>query len=288
MPKQKRITIENNIKFDTDSKKYYVTFYFGKDNAGKNIRKTKSFTDLTEAQIALQKHELEIKQGLAVQPSKITLASAIDSHLNVLSLKSEASTIYGYRTIEKHVKSHPIGKKSIQNIKPTDIQEYLLYLQRKKELSSNTALKHYNFLNSVFNLLEQQEAIARNPVKRVISPKKVKHQADFLTVEEAKEILKRVKGDRLEVPLAIALYTGMRRGEICGLKWQHIDFDKNCIHVVLNRINVGSTIVEKAPKSDSSERTISIVPELKQILLDERQVQQYTQELLGKDYSNEG
>lgn len=222
-----------------------------------------------------------MKQGLAVQPSKTTLASAIDSQLNVLSLKSEASTI------EKHVKSHPIGKKAIQSIKPTDIQEYLLYLQRQKKLSSNTALKHYNFLNSVFNLLEQQEAVARNPVKRVISPKKVKHQADFLTVEEAKEILKRVKGDRLEVPLAIALYTGMRRGEICGLKWQHVDFDKNCIHVVLNRINVGSSIVEKAPKSDSSERTISIVPELKQILLDERELQQNNQELLGKDYINE-
>jgi len=54
MPVQKRITIERNIKQDADSKQYYVTYYFGKDEAGNNKRKTKTFRDLSEARIALQ------------------------------------------------------------------------------------------------------------------------------------------------------------------------------------------------------------------------------------------
>jgi integrase len=210
---QKRVTIEQNIKQDTASKKYYVTFYFGKDETGKNIRKTKVFENLNEARTALKAHELAILKGDAVEPNRMTLNAAIQRHLETLSLKSEASTIYSYQGIARHIEAHKLGKKSVQEIKPPDIQAYLQYAQKEKGLSSNTALKHYNFLNSVLNLLEQQEIINRNPVKRVISPKKIKHEPEYLTINEAIAILKRSKGDRMELPFALGLYTGMRRGD---------------------------------------------------------------------------
>ena len=288
MPVQNRITVERNIKQDTDTKKYYVTFYHGKDEAGNNIRKTKTYKDLNEARIALQTHELAILKGDAVKPNRMTLNAAIKKHLDALSLKSEASTIYGYKTISKHIEAHKLGKRPVQEIKPVDIQAYLQYLQREKELSSNTALKHYNFLNAVFNLLEQQEVINRNPVKRVVSPKKAKHEPEYLTVDEATAILERSKGDRMELPFALGLYTGMRRGELCGLKWDCIDFDKNTIRVKLNRLNVGADIVVKQPKSESSERTINMVPELKAVLLEEKEIQKRNKDLLKSEYHGEG
>ena len=122
-------------------------------------------------------------KGDAVEPNRMDLNAAIKRHLDALSLKSEASTIYGYETISKHIKSHKLGKRLVQDIKPVDMQAYLQFLQKEKKLSSNTALKHYNFLNSVFNLLEQQELINRNPVKRVVTPKKAKHEPEYLTVD---------------------------------------------------------------------------------------------------------
>jgi len=285
---QKRITIEKNIKQDVDSKKYYVTFYYGKDNAGKAIRKTKTFDNLADARIALKEHELSLEKGDAIPPSRLDLNKAIENHLEILSLKSEESTLYGYKGIAKHIKEHKLGKRPVQEMKPTDIQAYLAYLQKEKHLSSNTALKHYNFLNAVFNLLEKQEQISRNPVKRVVAPKKQAHEPEYLTVEEAQELLRRVKGDRMEVPFALGLYTGMRRGELCGLKWEHVDSKTNTIRVVNNRINVGAKILEKKPKSTTSERTIYMVPELREILLLEKEIQERNRELLKSEYKDEG
>lgn len=288
MAAQNRITIEKNIKQDTDTKKYYVTFYYGKDDEGKAKRKTKTYADLNDARISLQTHELAMLKGDAVEPTRTDLNTAIKRHLDALSLKSEASTLYGYQTIQKHVKAHKLGKRPVQDIKPVDVQTYLHYLQKDNELSSNTALKHYNFLNAVFNLLEQQEMVSRNPVKRVVSPKKTKHDPEYLTVDEAMAILERSKGDRMELPFALGLYTGMRRGELCGLKWDCINFDNNTIRVKLNRLNVGADIVVKQPKSDSSERTINIVPELKEVLLVEKENQRSNRKLLESEYHNEG
>jgi site-specific recombinase XerD len=167
------------------SKQFYVTLYYGKDSAGKNKRKTCVFSTLEEARLERDKHEISIRQGNAVDPSRMTVNEAMERHLEMLAFKSEKSTLYGYRIIANHIKPHKLGEKQVQEIKPTDIQAYLAYVQSEKSLSSNTALKHYNFLNSVFNLLEQQELILRNPVKRVVTPKKKAHKPEYLTVEEA-------------------------------------------------------------------------------------------------------
>jgi integrase len=288
MPIQNRITIERNIKQDTDTKKFYVTFYHGKDETGKNIRKTKTFNSLGEARTALKTHELAVIRGEAVEPNKTTLNAAIKTHLETLSLKSEASTIYGYQVIARHVEAHTLGKRPVQEIKPVEVQAYLQFVQKEKGLSSNSALKHYNFLNSVLNLLEQQEVINRNPVKRVVSPKKTKHEPEYLTIDEATAILERSKGDRIELPIALGLYTGMRRGEISGLTWDSIDFEKNIIRVKQSRLNVGAEIVVKKPKSESSERKINIVPELRAVLLKERENQQNNRALLKSEYQDEG
>jgi len=138
------------------------------------------------------------------------------------------------------------------------------------------------------NLLEQQEVINRNPVKRVVSPKKVKHEPSYLSIDEALAISERSKGDRMELPFALGLFTGMRRGEMCGLTWENLDFEKNTIRIKEARLNVGSEIVVKKPKTESSERTINIVPELKEILLQEKTTQEGNAEILKSEYLGEG
>ena len=168
-----------------------------------------------------------------------------------------------------------------------DIQAYLQYMQKEKGLSSNTALKHYNFINSVLSILEQQEVINRNPTKRVVSPKKIKHNPEYLTIDEAERVLERVKGDRLELPIMLGLFTGMRRGELCGLVWGNIDFERNLIRVSQNRINVGADIILKKPKTESSERTLHMVSKLKTVLLEAREKQNRNRDFLKSDYSND-
>jgi len=227
-------------------------------------------------------------QGNADEPNWMSLIDAIRQHLEMLSLKSEASTIYGYSTIARHVESHQLGKKAVQDVKPTDIQAYLHYVQKEKGLSSNTALKHFNLLSSVLGLLEQHGIINRNPTKSVISPKKVKHVPEYLTTAEAILILVRTKGSRMELPLALGLYTGMRRGELCGLLWEHLDFEHNTIRIKASRLNVGSAIIVKKPKTEASERMMNIVPELRAILLVEKAKQDNNKQILASEYNDDG
>jgi len=101
MRAQKRITVERNIKQDIDTNKFYVTFCYGKDGAGNAKHKTKTFDDLSEAQIALQPHELNMLKGDATEPNRLDLNNAIQRHLETPSLKSEASTLYGYQVIAR-------------------------------------------------------------------------------------------------------------------------------------------------------------------------------------------
>ena len=96
MSNQSRKTIERNIKQDKVTKKFYVTFYYGKNAIGSSKRKTKVFNTLEESRIALKSHELALSKGDAVEPNRMTLNSAISKHLEMLSLKSEKSTLYGY------------------------------------------------------------------------------------------------------------------------------------------------------------------------------------------------
>ena len=117
MAEMKRVTIEKNIKQDMDSKQFYVTFYYGKDATGKNKRKTRAFPTLEEARLELRKHEVSVMQGNAVDPSRTTVSEVIERHLEMLSFKSEESTLYGYRTIAKHIKEHNLGGKQAQEVK---------------------------------------------------------------------------------------------------------------------------------------------------------------------------
>lgn len=287
MGNSRRVTIEKNIKKDEKTGKLYVTFYYGR-NDGLTIRKTKAFGTIEKARLALKEHQVSVIKRDAIHPSKLILNDAVDRHIDMLSLKSEATTIYGYKGIAKHIRNHSVGKKYIQEIKPTEIQDYLTYLQKERGLCGNSALKHYNLLNSVFNMLERHEQISRNPVTRVITPKKMRHEPEYLSVEEAKDLIVALKGESIELPFLIGIFTGMRRGEISGLKWECIDFRRNIIRIKYNRVSIGGQVIDKQPKSASSDRSINMVPELAEALKYEKQRQDELKLLMGNDFHDEG
>ena len=104
-----------------------------------------------------------------------------------------------------------------------------------------------------------------------ISPSTVKRYTSVLhsmltmaykfTIEETKAILTAAKIEPINIRLLIelALFTGMRRGEIVGLKWSDINFDKQCLSVNRSIYKPrGEKSIEKEPKSHSSIRTIAI------------------------------
>ena len=87
----------------------------------------------------------------------------------------------------------------------------------------------------------------------------------------------------IEVPVIIAIYTGLRREEILGLRWQDIDFDNRILHIKNTCTKVGTKIVY-AEKTKLSRRTVPMVDELYDYLLLQQYIQQKNREFFGDGY----
>jgi integrase len=105
--------------------------------------------------------------------------------------------------------------------------------------------------------------VVRNVCKAVSPPRRQRFEVKPLTLEQIQKLLAVVEGHRMEALFKLALATGMRRGELMGLKWQDIDFEKATLQVrrVLSRVPSkmpGKGYVEAEPKTQKSRRTIVI------------------------------
>lgn len=140
------------------------------------------------------------------------------------------------------------------------------YLRRKSLEALRNALNNhiYPFLRDVFNAAVDNNLIAKSPVPTKIKSKGVRtKEKAALTADQSKRLLDAVSSTRAYLFCLIALQTGMRRGEICGLMWEDVDLDKQIIHVRHNAVFTSSqTVVSEALKTSAAVRDIPIPPTL--------------------------
>ena len=143
-------------------------------------------------------------------------------------------------------------------------------------LSQNTIHTTYARLKKVYNYYFNSGELLKDPFKGVKMPKKGETKVTHLTDEQMTNIADAVYMDYepqepMYVGILLALYTGMRRGEICGLRWNDIDFHRHTIAVrsavgVSNGVGMGE--YTKNPKNRSSIRAIQMLPQVEQALKD--------------------
>ena len=143
-------------------------------------------------------------------------------------------------------------------------------------LSQNTIHTTYARLKKVYNYYFNNGELLKDPFKGVKMPKKGEVKITHLTDEQMTNIADAVyldyePQDAMYVGILLALYTGMRRGEICGLRWNDIDFHRHTISVrsavgVSNGVGMGE--YTKNPKNRSSIRAIQMLPQVEQALKD--------------------
>ncbi|MEA5083593.1 MAG: site-specific integrase [Lachnospiraceae bacterium] len=286
-----RKTIERNISYDDERKKYYVTFNYGSDDAGKQIVKRKSFDKITEARRALKEFEGDKIKGNVSVPSGYTVSTWLDYWLEtVVTPNREATTVYFYKQIiENHLKPE-LGNVNLQNLKPTQLQKYYAKkLSEKREddssLSPNTVKKHHNLMKTALGVAVKQGVLLNNPADRVEPPVTIQKEANFYTPEQMKKLFELVKGDRLEITVKIIGYLGLRREEACGLKWDSVDFQNRKIIIREARTQAGSVIVDKGTKNRASSRTPYMNDELFVLLKNEKARQEENKKAFGLDYN---
>jgi len=175
-----------------------------------------------------------------------------------------------YERYEEVVRLHisPIlGRHQLQKLTTHHVESF--YAKKLEEgLSSRTVNTFHNVLHKALDKARKSRLIVENVCDLVDPPRVEDVEGTPLTLKQVKQLLRIAKGHRIEALLTLALATGMRRGELLGLKWQDIDFEKSILQIrrIMSRVptklksEAKKGQVEAATKAKKSRRSIIIVP----------------------------
>lgn len=173
-----------------------------------------------------------------------------------------------YGRYEEIVRLHIVpvfGKVKLQALTPQHVQT-LKSQKLKQGLSATTVSAIQDMLHKALDDAMKMGLVARNVCEVVSPPRKQHKEIHPLTAEQSRRLLDAAKGHPQEALFVLALATGMRRGELLGLKWQDIDFTGNVLYVrrALSRLPTqmgrerGDLYIEAEPKTRSSRRSIAL------------------------------
>ena len=152
------------------------------------------------------------------------------------------------------------------------------------ELSSNYMLHLHRLLSSILEKAVKWQVLLYNPCGRVEAPKIERKEAEYLDEFQAQELLQCLEKEPLQyrAMITLLLYSGMRRGELCGLEWSDIDFD-NCI-IDITKTSLYLTdrgIFDDTTKNETSKRVIKVPASAIDVLREHRTEQIKTKFKLG-------
>lgn len=225
-------------------------------------------TDLKEVQRKLRDAKYEMDHGVYARPDRLTVDSWYKTWLkeyreNVV----RETTIIGNEKCYKHVKPE-IGHMKLQAVRPEHIQRILNKMKREG-YSSGYIENTRQTMNMIFHQAAMNGIIIINPVEKSILPKVESEERNprrrALTEQEQKAFLEcaaKRKPFYADI-FYVGFFTGMRIGEINGLEWRDIDFEKMEIHVNGTMIKIAGKDYYKGPvKTGESKRTIPLLPEI--------------------------
>lgn len=197
-------------------------------------------------------------------------------------------TYLGYRGKLKNYIFPALGHVQLQKLTPQHIQSF--YAKMLKEgLKASTINGMHNILHSALDNAVRWNLVSRNVSDLVTKPRKVKHKIQPLTEEQARTLLDAVKGDILEGIITVTLVTGLRRGEVLGLKWDDIDLENKYIYI---RRSVGRAynygIIVSKPKSESGLRVIKLPNIVIDVIAQHRVRQDAAKAHLGTKWQDSG
>jgi len=267
---------------------WYYYFEIDSDNGKRKKIERKGGSTKPEAQATLRAEILKYENGY-VEPKKQTIKAYLDDWLeNYIKENRKINTYNRYKEILKNNICPSMGDVLLKNIKPIFIDK-MLATEKKNGLSNTTLQNIYSVLNSAFNRAVKLRVMPDNPCRYVDRPKRDKFIPNVLTVEEFNNISNSLKLDSYNnyifwIALQIVLELGLRRGELGGLEWSNIDYEKNTILIKNNLIYSNSKVFINTTKTQESERVLYISYELIKLLKSHKTIQSSNKLSYGENY----
>ena len=158
-----------------------------------------------------------------------------------------------------------------------------------RPLDPNSVMNYHAALHSILSKAVQWGYINSNPADRAERPRREKKESPYLQVEEAKELLALLQDEKIEwrAPLTFDLFSGMRRGELLGLRWEDVDLDAQTINVRQTYVHVpGMGNITDTPKTEKSKRPIKLSRSAVLLLLEYKAWQEERREEMGDAWEN--
>lgn len=256
---------------------------------GKRINRSIYGKTQREVREQLSKVTTELDEGSYIEPRKETLGEWLDTWLQTyVAISVKPYTYDSYHTIcDRHIKP-ALGRVKLSLLSPIQIQEFYNSLIREKQLSEKTVKNVNGVLHRALKQAVKLQMIARNPVELCDLPKVRRKKISPMEADELKRFLQAIRDMPFEAIYRITLFTGMRQGEVLGLTWDCIDFERNSILVdkqLQKTRKVGGTYALVATKN-SRNRTIIAAPSVMRLLKKQRSQQRQQQLLAGPAWDN--
>ena len=254
---------------------------------GKQIQR--SITGKTQKEVAQKLRQItaEIDAKTYVAPCKLSISEWMSIWAQDYLVGVKASTAYLYRrTIELYIDPH-LGHIRLDALNAHTVQHFYNELAKpSKPDAAPLSAKSIKNIHGVLHKALQQAVLLNyiryNPTTACVLPKIVKKEIHPLTDQQTAQLLNLLKGSKYEIPLTVDLFTGLREGELLGLMWDCVDFEKGTILVnkqLRRSQRKGGTYYFSPPKNNKS-RTITPAPYVIK-LLQAQKVQQARQRLMA-------
>ena len=258
---------------------------------GKRKQKSKGgFHKKKDAEAALRKVLTELDENRYVEPSKEPFAEYLNYWFSSHYQKRIKETTISSREslMKKHlIRENPFTNKELSIITTEDIDAFY-NLKLDEGYSTSTIRKLHQMLNQAFNQAIKWKKISNNPVINADPPSIKKEEMKIWSFDEIHAFLHQCKGERHYLTFLLAIYTGMRRGEILGLKWNDIDFTNKSIRIERSLAYIATKgYILTTPKTKKSKRVVPIPDLIIDELLKHKVQQDTWKQSLGDQYQDQ-
>lgn len=282
--------------YEVNGKKYYrLSETFGRDSNGKIIRKYFYGKNKKEAEKKLEDYKNSLREGISTTPKYFSLCMKTWLFEFIRS-NIKASCFDRYEcTFRTHLESSPFKSKNIKDISSLEIQRY--YNKMFKKGTTTSTIKRVNkLLKRFFNYCVSEGYILRNPCANIIIPcdkESRKEEIEVFTKEELSKIINYNCEKTIKSVIFVALATGMRQGEVLGLKWEDLNYKTMEISIKRTVTSYCEIHGDKrkmvrdvqSPKTKNSIRTIPLPPSLISVFDKAKKEQSLDKLKLGEKYN---
>jgi integrase len=243
-----------------------------------------------EAELAKLRAEFEVPEEVGDLSSDMLFADYLLEWLEIAKGRLAVATYCSYTAMIKNPIAPYFRKKklTLRELEARHLQ--MFYSELLKKVKPNTVIHYHAIIHSALKYAVKTDMLLQNVADKVDRPKKNDFQPVFLSAEEMQKMFEALRGTRLELPVLVATFYGFRRGEVLGLKWDAIDFERGTISVkrTVTTVSVDGKhkeIEQQSAKTKSSLRTLPLIGSFRDYFMQVKEAQELNKKICGNCYN---